>query len=205
MFVRPAVILCAALALAGCASRDLVVVLPASDGHVGGVVVHPNKGQDVLLDKAYASGRPGDSQVTTATAESVDKEFHDAIGARPIPPATYQLNFVYGKNDLTKDSEDKFQAVFADIARRAAVEIVITGHTDPVGSDSDNDALSLSRAEIIKARFEALEKAQTPPPDYKITTVARGKRDAKVPAGVDCKDSSAPVCEAARNVDITVQ
>lgn len=205
MLARPAAILCAALALAGCASKDMVVVLPASDGHIGGVVLHPNKGQDVLLDKAYAAGRPGDSRVTTATAESVDKEFHDAIAARPIPPATYQLNFVYGKNDLTKESEDKFQTVFDDIARRAAAEIVITGHTDPVGSDSDNDALSLSRAQIIKARFEALEKAKTPPLDYKITTVPRGKRDAKVPADVDCKDSSAPVCEAARNVDITVQ
>ncbi len=198
-------ILGAALLLAGCASHEMVVVLPAADGHVGGVVVRPDKGETVVLDKPYASGVPGDARVGTATAESVDKDFHQVLEARPIPPATYQLYFVYGKDDLTADSEGKFSSLFADIARRKAAEIVITGHTDPVGSDSDNDKLSLDRANIIKTRFQTLEKQHQPPSDLTITTVARGKRDAQVPAGVNCRNSTEAACEAARNVEITVQ
>jgi outer membrane protein OmpA-like peptidoglycan-associated protein len=146
---------------------------------------------------------PGDARVGTATAESVDKDFHAVLEARPIPPATYQLYFVYGKDDLTADSEAKFPNVFADIARRKAAEIVITGHTDPVGSDSDNDKLSLDRASIIKTRFQTLEKQHQS--DLTITTVARGKRDAQIPAAVSCRNSTDQVCEAARNVEITVQ
>jgi outer membrane protein OmpA-like peptidoglycan-associated protein len=205
MRMRALALLGAALLLAGCASHERIVVLPAADGHIGGVVVHPNKGADVVLDKAYASAVPGDSHVTTATIDDVDKEFHDVLKARPIPPATYQLYFIYGRNDLTPESEAKFPAVFADIAKRTAAEIVITGHTDPVGNDGDNEKLSLDRAEIIKRRFQTLEKAQQPPSDLTILTVARGKRDAQVPAGVNCRDSTEATCEAARNVEITVQ
>jgi hypothetical protein len=38
-----------AVLLAGCASKETVVVLPAADGHIGGVVVQSG-GKTVVLD-----------------------------------------------------------------------------------------------------------------------------------------------------------
>ena len=37
----------------------------------------------------------------------------------------------------------------AEIARRPGAEVQVTGHTDTVGSDADNDVLSQKRAEEI--------------------------------------------------------
>ena len=48
----------AAVWLAGCAAQETVVVLPAADGHVGGVVVQSG-GKTVVLDRAYEAAHPG--------------------------------------------------------------------------------------------------------------------------------------------------
>ena len=51
----------AAVLLAGCANKETVVVLPAADGHIGGVVVQSG-GKTVVLDRAYEAAHPGDGQ-----------------------------------------------------------------------------------------------------------------------------------------------
>ena len=38
-----------------------------------------------------------------------------------------------------------------EVAKRQAVEVQVTGHTDRVGSEADNDRLSLQRAEAVRA------------------------------------------------------
>jgi outer membrane protein OmpA-like peptidoglycan-associated protein len=193
----------AALLLAGCASDNMVVVLPAADGHIGGVVVEACNKQ-VVLDKAYAE-ESSDCRAGTAAPEDVTKTFAEVLAARPIPPKPYKLYFVYKTDNLTKDSSDQLQNVFAEIAKRGVAEIVITGHTDPVGSDKENDELSLNRAQTVERIFKDLEGKQNPPPDLNIQIAGRGKRDASIPSGINCKDSELPVCQEARNVDITVQ
>jgi outer membrane protein OmpA-like peptidoglycan-associated protein len=40
--------------------------------------------------------------------------------------------------------------VFAELAKRSGAEVQITGHTDTVGSEGDNDTLSLKRAREIR-------------------------------------------------------
>jgi outer membrane protein OmpA-like peptidoglycan-associated protein len=40
--------------------------------------------------------------------------------------------------------------LFAEVARRQAVEVQVTGHTDTLGKESDNDLLSEERAQAIK-------------------------------------------------------
>ena len=59
-----------------------------------------------MLDKAYASDRPGDCRAGTAAPEDVTKTFAEVLAARPIPPKPYKLYFVYNSDemrDLTKD------------------------------------------------------------------------------------------------------
>ncbi|MFO1246666.1 MAG: OmpA family protein [Alphaproteobacteria bacterium] len=185
MSARAVAILGAGLLLAGCASRDLVVILPPEPGHqVGGVVVHPNKGPDVLLDKAYASDHPGDSHVGMETAESVDKQFHDVIEARPIPPKTY--NPLYFKSDsfteLSPESDAYLRQILTEfsarVAAKQAVEIVVTGHADKTSTPSHKLELSQQRADAIKARIKGQGVDESA-----IQTVARGQLDATGPDG----------------------
>ena len=62
---------------------------------------------------------------------------------------SFTLYFVEGTTDMTAESVPVLEGIRAEIAKRPGAEVQVTGHTDTVGSDSDNDALSKKRAEEI--------------------------------------------------------
>jgi outer membrane protein OmpA-like peptidoglycan-associated protein len=165
----------AATLLSGC-SHDLIVVLPESEGgHVGGVVVDTGKNSQVVLDKPYEKATPGallGSGKSQSDEKEVNEEFSSALAARPIPPQSYTLYFVSDSDQLTPESKSQFEAVFAEISRRKAAEIVVTGHTDTVGGLEYNDNLSLERAKSVEKLFAARGLS----PDS-MTAVGRGKRE----------------------------
>lgn len=167
--------------LAGCASRDLVVVLPESNGHVGAVEVEPGPNQTVL-NKAYLAARPrpgaNPAKVFTIDEARVNRIFGPALAALPAPPKTYRLYFENDSTVLTADSQPRFEAVFADIAARSAPEIVVTGHTDTFGTVEENDALSLDRAREVSELF-----VQRGIPRSAIKIAGRGSRELAAPTG----------------------
>jgi outer membrane protein OmpA-like peptidoglycan-associated protein len=144
----------AAAMLAACASKsNLVVVLPEKDGHVGAVVVRDEKGERVL-DQAYAaagSGAGGGAMKPVEVApEEVDQIFGTALAARPLAPRNFTLYFISDSDRLTEESRAAFEEVFAEVARRPAAEVVVTGHTDRAAEADYNDSLSLKRAEAVR-------------------------------------------------------
>lgn len=77
---------------------------------------------------------------------------------------------------MTPASVPVLVALRAEIARRPGAEVQVTGHTDTVGSDADNDVLSLRRAR------EILNLLASKGFDRSImTAVGRGERELKVP------------------------
>ena len=171
----------AAVLLAGCAAQETVVVLPAADGHVGGVVVQSN-GKTVVLDRAYEADHPGDGQASDAKPEEVSASFSDVLSARPIPPGDHKLFFRNDSDELTDESRTEFNVkVFADVDSRKAAEIVIIGHTDTTGDLTYNEGLSRDRAEAIKRLLLQSQRDQDKLAHMSITTAGRGQRDDKDP------------------------
>ena len=172
-------VIAAATLLYGC-SHDLIVVLPESDGgQTGGVVVATGKNDHVVLDKPYEKATPGallGSDKGQSDAKEVNAEFSNVLAARPIPPQSYTLYFVSDSDQLTPDSKSQFEAVFTEISRRKAAEIVVTGHTDAVGGLEYNDNLSLERAKSVEKLFVARGLSLD-----SMTAVGRGKRELLVP------------------------
>jgi outer membrane protein OmpA-like peptidoglycan-associated protein len=115
-------------------------------------------------------------------ANSVDKVFGSALAARPIPPKTYALYFVNDSTELVPESRAAFESVFADVAKRKAAEIVVTGHTDTVGTREYNDRLSLERANAVATQFKDSFAANGIKSDA-VSTAGRGERDLLVPTG----------------------
>lgn len=181
MIARAPVLLAAAALLSACcgprAREDLIVVLPGADGHVGGIVVEA-AGAKLTLDKAYAGAQPGAGGAMApmqSNAEDVGRLFKDALAARPIPPKTYTLYFVSGSNELTPESRPEMDAMLAEIGERKAAEVVITGHTDTVGSTADNDRLSHERAKAVAASLQETLSTKGVRSDA-VSTVGRGER-----------------------------
>lgn len=162
------------------AKDNLVVVLPESNGHVGAVVVHGPDNNTTVLNQAYAAvgsanGSTNVKPVEVAPAE-VSSIFGEALAAQPQPPRSFTLYFRSGSTNITPDSRATFEQIYADIKQRGAAEIVVTGHTDTIGTSRYNDTLSLRRARRVQQML-----VQRGVPANWMTIVGEGKRDLAVP------------------------
>jgi outer membrane protein OmpA-like peptidoglycan-associated protein len=162
--------------LAGCANKNLVVVIPDSgDGHIGAVVVEANGGGKTVLDTPYAAATPGSGgaiKSATSDAQQVKQIFGNALDAQPPAPKTYILYFVNDSDRLTPDSQPAFEKIFIDVKSRKAPEVVVTGHTDTMGDGTYNDTLSLQRAKAVSKLFVA----RGIPPEA-VIAAGRGERE----------------------------
>jgi outer membrane protein OmpA-like peptidoglycan-associated protein len=157
-----------------------VVVLPKPpDGHVGAVMVRPLDGEPVLVNKPYVEASLRDTKTVRTSPidkKSVDQTFGKTLAALPAQPTSFLIYFVEGNDELNPDAKRAIDGVVAEIGRRPSPEIAVVGHTDFVGTDQYNDALSLQRAGRVKdllVRRGISAKI--------IQTAGRGKREPLVP------------------------
>ena len=179
-----AALLVAAMLAAGCAAPpkagapSLFVVIPASDGHVGKIVVTSGN-ETRVIDTAYGAQRvnsDGSVVPVKASAETVRQDFGTTLAALPGKPASFMLYFLEGRDELTPDSKAELQKVFTELRKRPLPDIVVIGHTDTVGGLAYNDRLSLARAE--RMRMMMVEMGI---PADRIQAAGRGKRELLVP------------------------
>jgi OmpA-OmpF porin, OOP family len=177
---RRAAIVVSALLVAACAApKETVVLLPNPAGQDTAVTVTQGARQ-VVLSQPYAGARLGRGAVEAypSSAQDVQGRFGPALAAQPLPPAQFTLFFVEGKDEFTDESKKIVDSVFAEIARRPIADVIVIGHTDTVGNDAANDALSRQRAEVVRAAFVARGLAAD-----KVVTIGRGKREPAVSTG----------------------
>jgi len=169
-----------AVLAAGCAGpKETIVLLPNPAGQDTSVTVTQGTRQ-VVLAEPYAGARlsRGSTEAFPSNAQEVQVRYGSALAARPLPPAQFTLFFVEGKDEFTDESKQIVDGVFAEIAKRPIPDVIVIGHTDSVGSDAANDALSRQRAEVVRAAFAARGLAAD-----KVVTIGRGKRELAVPTG----------------------
>ncbi len=159
------------------APADRVVLLPGPDGKVGSVNVKSTGGQR-LLDQAYAGAavdRRGGIEAVREDAATVRERYGAALGAQPMRPVSFVLNFASATGELTPESRSVLEQVIAEVARRADAEIAVIGHTDRVGTEAANDALALQRAEAVRSALLAAGVAA------RIDVAGRGEREPLIP------------------------
>jgi outer membrane protein OmpA-like peptidoglycan-associated protein len=168
-----------ALLLASCATvKTFVVLLPEETGAPSAVTVGEGNQQAILEAplSAVAVDARGNVEKTTITSEEVNRTFADALAAQPPKSISFTLYFDTNSTELTAGSRPALAALLAEVAQRQAVEVQVTGHTDRVGADTDNDRLSLERAETVRSMLiQRGIKASF------IRAVGRGEREPLVP------------------------
>jgi len=179
----PAGVACAVLA--SCATvqpapkvNTYVVLLPEEGGAPSAVIV--GEGASALtLDRPYNAATVdtgGEIERKNPTAAEANQTFAAALAAQPPKPISFTLYFETNSTQITQDSRPQLEALMAEAARRQAVEVQVTGHTDRVGSDADNDRLSQQRAEAVRTML-----AQNAIRATFIRAVGRGEREPLVP------------------------
>jgi OmpA-OmpF porin, OOP family len=178
VFCKPLAIAMAVSVLAACAPASRVILLPEPGGRVSAVEVKSSKGA-LLLSQPYQSAlvsAEGDIKRAEATPIEVLDRYARLISVPFVPEQRFLMYFETGGSRLTPASEAQLSEVLARVQSRPGGEIVITGHTDRVGSVEANDALSLQRASAIRE----LLVARGFKPEL-IEAVGRGEREPLVP------------------------
>ena len=150
---------CAVLLLISCASpkKNLIVLLPNSNGRTGQIVVENKGGSQTLAEPRQATEiRAVDVPPTPPVSmkeEEVLKEFGEALSALPDPPIRFLLYFINDTSKLTPESQRQIPEILRAIEARKSKDISIIGHADRVGSRRNNQRLGLERAVSIKNIF----------------------------------------------------
>lgn len=103
--------------------------------------------------------------------------------------------FAFGEATISDEAANRLAELVDEAPDGASVEVV--GHTDSVGSDADNQALSVRRAKAVAAVLEGDR------PDLEVTATGRGESDPVEPnerGGEDNPEGR----EKNRRVEITV-
>lgn len=158
-------------------AKERIILLPDADGRVGSLTVS-SAGGETTLDRAYTSAQvmsDGKLQTGDEAAESVQQRYGSILAALPPKPVSFNVYFLFDKDELTPESIAQFGRIKAELAARPAPEIVVIGHTDRVGALEYNDKLSLKRADVVRAALVAAGI-----PSAQIELAGRGEREPAV-------------------------
>lgn len=161
--------------LVGCAAvvSDRIILLPQADGRPSAVEVTAG-GQTLRLDQPYATAELRDGRLVPAviSAEAVRANYGALLALQPARPRSFTVQFEPNSNRLAGGAEVVLAEMRAALAALPAAEVVITGHTDRVGTLEANDRLSLVRAEAVRDILTAAGVARNA-----MTVAGRGERE----------------------------
>lgn len=156
--VRAAVLILSALALCGtaCATKSgaVVVLLPDPETTtVGRASVENTSGAVDLVAARHATRvrtneRP--TAVNTMSDAEVQRMFGEALAALPPPPRRFVLNFRFESDELTDQARTLLPDVLQLVRDRPLANVVVTGHTDTMGTPQANYELGLKRASAVR-------------------------------------------------------
>jgi len=200
--MRATLLVVSVLALSGSAcapkGRALVVLLPDPEGtNVGRANVENTSGA-VDLDSARDATRirtnERPSSVTTMSDAEVQQIFGEALAALPPPPRRFVLNFRFESDELTDQARALLPEILRVVHDHPLANVVVTGHTDTMGTSEANFELGLKRASTVRSLLIAagLDASQ-------IELSSLGETDPLVPTADDTAEPRN------RRVDIAVR
>ncbi len=172
--------LAALMFLSGCAQlTDRVILLPGPNGEAGAVQIQSStSGAMVRLEQPYAQAdiRGGRIDTRVTSPQAVDEAYGELSRAQPARPRSFVVRFQANSDQLTADSLPILAEALALLPRLPAVELIVTGHTDRVGTLEANDKLSVVRAQAVSELLVRAGVARE-----LISVVGRGEREPLVP------------------------
>jgi outer membrane protein OmpA-like peptidoglycan-associated protein len=152
--------ICIAILLTACsAKKNLVVLLPDSDGKTGKIEVLNQGGSQIINEANKAvtirSSQTAPEPPVKLQEEQVKQLFGEALDAMPHVSAHYILYFQKDSKYLTDESSRIMNDILDSVRKIKPIEISVVGHTDRVGTRERNFRLGLDRAAWVKHLLSA--------------------------------------------------
>ncbi len=153
-FVRYSALCLCPLLLSACAwlwpqERSYITLMASPDGSVGQVHITGAKGSQRLQRARDAAPLDGSRAPAPVDEARFQRDFAEALAARPTLPQTFVLYFESGSTVPTTESQGLLAQILDNAAARASADVSIIGHSDTVGSAELNEGLSLHRAQAV--------------------------------------------------------
>ena len=177
--MRAARLAAACLLLGGCATSSLVL-LPDDEGHQGSVAVLEVAGKPsgAVISQGNSRTKLGEASAAPKPLGEKGLKSEEAalLATLPPPAKSFILYFDQGTVTPTAASQAVLTALRAEITSRSGPQVEVTGHTDTVGGEVDNDRLSAQRAEEVLNWLagQGFDRSL-------MTATGRGERDLKEP------------------------
>ncbi|MBA3035989.1 MAG: OmpA family protein [Desulfobacterium sp.] len=170
------------LLVSGCAAhKDIIVLIPDSDGKTGSITVSNQAGSVAIDSPNHATSIIDSNKLPSPPVkleqDTIDTMFSEALSMQPKQPQHFILYF---EKDtlLTSDSNELIPAIITAIRERNSTDIMVVGHCDTLGSKDYNMTLSENRAISVKD----LLIGQGVGPDN-IKTTSHGKENPLIKTG----------------------
>ena len=160
-------LLTATVCATACATKRTAVValLPDPEKKTVGRANVENKSGTVDLATAKAATRVRTNErpgaVTTLSDADVQRLFGEALAALPPPTPVFVLHFRFESDALTAESRALVPQILKVVKQHPLASVVVTGHTDTMGTPSANFELGLKRATAVRNLLVAAGLDQT--------------------------------------------
>jgi outer membrane protein OmpA-like peptidoglycan-associated protein len=177
--MKGARLVAACLLLGGCATSSLVL-LPDDEGHQGSVAVLEAGGKptEAVIAEGNSRTKLGDPTPASQPLGEKGLKAQEAALLTSLPPPAKSFVLYFGQGTVTPapESQAVLAALRSEIASRSGPQVEVTGHTDTVGSEEDNDRLSQQRAEEVLNWLagQGIDRSL-------MSAVGRGERELKEP------------------------
>lgn len=165
--------------LLGACAAPKALLLPAEEGQdTGALAVLDADGAEQVLDRPLLRARMGRGGTSVRSVSTLKPAYRQLMAGLPPPQQSYSLYFVEGTTRLVPSSRPVLDRIKVDFVARPGAEVQVTGHTDTVGSEEDNDRLSMARAREVMGVLIAEGF-----PEDVMSAVGRGERSLAVQTG----------------------
>jgi len=157
------------------------VLLPDDEGHQGSVAVLEAGGKpaEAVIAQGNSRTKLGDPSPSSRPLGTNGLKAQEAALLTNLPPPakSFLLYFDLGTVTPTAASQGVLAALRTEIASRSGPQVEVTGHTDTVGGEADNDRLSQQRAEEVLNWLagQGFDRSL-------MSAVGRGERELKQPS-----------------------
>jgi outer membrane protein OmpA-like peptidoglycan-associated protein len=175
--MRLAALLLCGLLLSACPASETVVLVRQLRDTTGAVTIESGTQTQTLSAPLHTATHDGDRLRTSVSSQTdVREQFGPTLDALPAASQVYTVYFTTGSTALLPASSALVDRIVEEVARRRAVEVQVTGHTDRVGSLESNDQLSEQRAAAVRDLLSARGLHAS-----LVRVVGRGEREPLVP------------------------
>ena len=194
------ILLLAVIAMAaGCSSPRVgsIVLLPKQHSENTGAVEVTTASTSVIIDQPWQTlevNKKGDIDSAVTNQQEFEARYGSTLAAMPEQPVSLLIYFLNDEFAIAPESRKVLQSLLQLIAVRRDVRIQITGHTDTMGDENDNDRLALQRAYHIRDLIR--ERGF---PVQSILVTSRGEREPLVKTADEVPEP------ANRRVEVTVR